>query len=258
MNQVTGSISFDRAAEYYDRTRALPAGLAARQTELLFGILTGRRRLLEIGVGTGRIALPLWHRGIPIIGLDLSAPMLRRLRANAAGSHFPLVLGDATRLPFGDTTLDAVVAAHVLHLIPEWQRAVAEAHRVLGSGGVFLQTRGTPWGLRSEVSKVFFEGSGKPDWPPGATGNNQVDKAAADTGFEVEELDELRAPTRIDLYEMVDQLEQGLFSACWELDAERRATAAAAARAWLQRQHGAPPAWVDDTLVLRWTLYRKR
>jgi SAM-dependent methyltransferase len=258
MNRVTASISFDRAAEYYDRTRALPAALAARQTELLFGILTGRRRLLEIGVGTGRIALPLWQRGIPIIGLDLSAPMLRRLRANAAGSHFPLVMGDATRLPFGDATLDAVVAAHVLHLIPEWQRAVAETHRVLRTGGVFLQTRGTPWGLRSEVSKVFFEASGKPDWPPGATGNNQLDKAAADTGFEVEELDELTAPTRIDLYEMVDQLEQGLFSACWGLDAERRATAAETTRAWLQRQHGSPPAWVDDTIVLRWRLYRKR
>jgi SAM-dependent methyltransferase len=209
-------------------------------------------------VGTGRIALPLWQRGIPIVGLDLSAPMLRRLRANAAGNHLPLVLGDANRLPFGDAALDGVIAAHVLHLIPEWHRAVAEAHRVLRSGGVFLQTRGTPWGVRSEVSKVFFEASGKPDWPPGATGKDQVDKAASDTGFEVEEMDELTAPTRIDLYEMVDELEQGLFSACWELDSQRRAAAAEVTRAWLQRRHGAPPAWVDDTIVLRWRLYRKR
>ncbi len=59
--------------------------------------------------------------------------------------------------------------------------------------------------------------------------------------------DELTAPTRIDLYEVVDQLEQGIFSACWGLDPERRAAAAETARAWLQTQHGGPPALIDDT-----------
>jgi SAM-dependent methyltransferase len=255
---ITDSISFDRAAGYYDRTRALPVELAARQTEMLAGVLTGCTAVLEIGVGTGRIALPLWRRGVSVVGLDLSAAMLRRLRANAGGDNFPLVMGDATRIPFGETTLDAVVAAHVLHLIPEWRQAVAEIHRVLRSGGIFLQTRGTPWGRRSEVARVFFEAAGKPDWPPGATGNDAVDRAAADNGFDVEVLDDLTAPTRLDLYEMVNQLEQGLFSACWELDGERRKTAAQATRAWLLRQHGAPPAWTDDSITLRWRLYRKR
>ncbi len=82
---TNASVSFDRAAEYYDRTRALPPELAARQTEMLAGALAGRSRVLEIGVGTGRIALPLWQSGVPVVGLDLSAPMLHRLRLNAAG-----------------------------------------------------------------------------------------------------------------------------------------------------------------------------
>ena len=103
-----------------------------------------------------------------------------------------------------------MIAAHVLHLIPEWRQAVAEIHRALRSGGIFLQTRGTPPGKDSEVTKVFFEAAGRPDWPPGATGNDDVDRAAADdAGFDVEELDELTAPIRVDLYEVVDQLEAG-------------------------------------------------
>ncbi len=127
-------------------------------------------------------------------------------------------MGDATVLPFGNESLEAVIAAHVLHLIPEWRRAVGETHRALRSGGIFLQTRGTAPGKGSEVSKVFFNAAGNPDWPPGATRNEEVDRAAAEMGFDIEELDELTAPTRIDLYEVVDQLEQGFFSACWGLD----------------------------------------
>ncbi len=255
---TNASVSFDRAAEYYDRTRALPPELAARQTEMLAEALAGRSRVLEIGVGTGRIALPLWQSGVPVVGLDLSAPMLHRLRLNAMGSGIPLVMGDATALPFGNESLEAVIAAHVLHLIPEWRGAVGETYRALRSGGIFLQTRGTAPGKGSEVSKVFFKAAGNPDWPPGATRNEEVDRAAAEMGFDIEERDELTAPTRIDLYEVVDQLEQGFFSACWGLDGERRAAAAETARAWLQTQHGGPPALIDDSIVLRWRLYRKR
>ena len=255
---TNASVSFDRAVEYYDRTRALPTDLAQRQTEMLAGVLAGRGTVLEIGVGTGRVSLPLWQRGVPLFGIDLSAPMLHRLAVNAAGNHFPLVIGDATVLPFGDGSLDAVIAAHVLHLIPEWRQAVAEIHRALAGGGIFLQTRGTPPGKDSEVTKVFFEATGRPDWPPGARGNDDVDRAADDAGFDVEELEELTAPNRVDLYEAIDQLEEGIFSACWEIAPERRTAAAKTARAWLREHHGDPPAWVDDTVVLRWRLYRKR
>lgn len=101
-------------------------------------------RLLEIGVGTGRISLPLHRRGRRIFGIDLSGPMLEQYRAKAAAERLPppaVVRGDATRMPLGDGLFDGVIEFHVLHLIPVWRRAVAEVRRVLVPGGALIVAR---------------------------------------------------------------------------------------------------------------------
>jgi SAM-dependent methyltransferase len=133
------SVNFDRAAGYYDATRALPAATMAELSGLLAAELAGRQPCLEIGVGSGRFALPLRASGIAIAGTDISAAMLRRLAANAGGvSPFPLAQADATRLPFAAGTFGSVLAVHVLHLIPDWRVAVDEAARVLRPGGALV------------------------------------------------------------------------------------------------------------------------
>jgi SAM-dependent methyltransferase len=134
-----GSVNFDRAAEYYDATRALPADAMAELTTVLAAELAGRQPCLEIGVGTGRIALPLRDRGIRLAGIDLSAGMLGRLAANAGDAGpFPLLRADATRLPLAAGSFGAVLAVHVLHLMRDWRVAVDEALRVLRPGGVLV------------------------------------------------------------------------------------------------------------------------
>jgi SAM-dependent methyltransferase len=124
---------------------------------MLAAELAGRGPCLEIGVGTGRIALPLRDLRIPMTGTDISAPMLNRLVANAAPpsnerhprTPFPLLRGDATDLPLRAGSFGAVLAGHVLHLIPAWSMAVDEAVRVLHPGGVLLVDFGglapAPW-----------------------------------------------------------------------------------------------------------------
>jgi len=105
-------ISFDRAADYYDATRALPDDARVALTEVLAAELAGRGPCLEIGVGTGRIALPLHDRGISLVGADIAPAMLRRLVRNAGGRQpFPLLLADATRLPLSGAAFGAVLAA---------------------------------------------------------------------------------------------------------------------------------------------------
>jgi SAM-dependent methyltransferase len=134
-----GSVNFDRAADFYDATRALPADSMAELTTLLAAEIAGRQPCLEIGIGTGRIALPLRDRGIRLAGMDISAGMLGRLVANAGGRPpFPLLRADATRLPLAADTFGAVLAVHVLHLIPEWRVAVDEVLRVLRPGGALV------------------------------------------------------------------------------------------------------------------------
>jgi hypothetical protein len=59
---MAGAIDFDRAADTYDGTRALPPEALGQTTELLSGEI-GSRRCLEVGVGTGRIARPLAAAG---------------------------------------------------------------------------------------------------------------------------------------------------------------------------------------------------
>lgn len=126
-----GSVAFDRAAEYYDATRGFDEEGTRRQTALLLEESTGRGRVLEVGVGTGQVALPLHEAGVDVIGLDLARPMMDKLIAKTGGTLvFPLVQADATRMPFPDDVFGAAYLRWVLHLIPAWETAAQEMVRV--------------------------------------------------------------------------------------------------------------------------------
>ena len=137
------SVSFDRAASYYDDTRAMPPEAIEAVTGAILNALAqnGAARLLEVGIGTGRISLPLMARGLPVTGVDISAAMIARLREQLTpGHHLPdLIFGDATRLPFRDDAFPAVLTVHVLHLVSSPGDALAEIRRVLAPGGIYLQ-----------------------------------------------------------------------------------------------------------------------
>jgi SAM-dependent methyltransferase len=54
----------------------------------------GSGRALELGIGTGRVALPLAQRGVPVCGIELSKAMAARLRAKPGGADIPVTIGD--------------------------------------------------------------------------------------------------------------------------------------------------------------------
>jgi SAM-dependent methyltransferase len=56
--------------------------------------LAGGGRALELGIGTGRIALPLAQRGVPVAGIDLSSAMVAKLRQKPGGADIPVTIGD--------------------------------------------------------------------------------------------------------------------------------------------------------------------
>lgn len=136
------SIAFDRAAGFYDETRGFPPGTEAPIAAMIqaAGELAATSRVLEIGVGTGRVALPLAALLERMYGIDLAVPMLERLRAKRTTEPVEVAQADATRLPFAPGTFDAVLAVHVFHLIPNWQDALSEVARVLTDDGVLLNT----------------------------------------------------------------------------------------------------------------------
>ncbi|MDX6718006.1 MAG: hypothetical protein QOJ63_260 [Solirubrobacteraceae bacterium] len=103
--------------------------------------LAGGRAVLEFGIGTGRLALPLHAQGLVVHGIDNSAPMLEQLRGKPHGEELAVTLGD-----FATTTVDGsfglvFVANHTLLALTTQDAQVqcflnAAAH--LEPGGVFV------------------------------------------------------------------------------------------------------------------------
>jgi SAM-dependent methyltransferase len=134
------SVSFDRVADTYDATRGFPPGVEHDVAALFAnaGNLLPASRVLEIGIGTGRIALPLAAHVSRYCGVDLSAPMLARLVAKRGRLPVWLARADATNLPFAPASFDAAIGVHVFHLIPGWRAVMDELARVLHPDGFLL------------------------------------------------------------------------------------------------------------------------
>jgi SAM-dependent methyltransferase len=87
----------DRIADLYDAMTAAmpdPVDCVDRLAEL-----AGPGPALELGIGTGRVALPLAARGVEVHGIDASAAMVERLRAKPGGEAIPVTIGDFADLP---------------------------------------------------------------------------------------------------------------------------------------------------------------
>ncbi|EQD76533.1 Methyltransferase type 11 domain protein, partial [mine drainage metagenome] len=87
---------FDDIAEFYDETREK---ITVEEIDSIINQLSGLNSVIEIGVGTGRMALPLQERGYDITGIDISLKMLEKAKKRGV-KH--LVIGNAKKLPFLD------------------------------------------------------------------------------------------------------------------------------------------------------------
>ena len=88
--------------------------------------------MLEVGVGTAAVALPLADLGHSVVGIDLAPAMLAVAQDRLPGR---LTLGDATRLPFRTGGVGAVIAVWAVHVIGDLDAMVAEVVRALAPGG---------------------------------------------------------------------------------------------------------------------------
>jgi SAM-dependent methyltransferase len=255
---VSDSVRFDRAVEYYDRTRAMSDEATRRQTALLVEELRGRGPGLEIGVGTGIVALPLAAAGVPVVGLDLSRPMLTRLVEKAGGRRpFPLVVGDATDLPFAGGSFGAALVRHVLHLIPAWERAVEELVRVVGRGGTVLVSIGAVPAASREVAERFVAALGRASLTKGLDLRTPalLDQAFAALGAVPRALPPVPERSNASLGEFIGQMREGLHSWTWDVPEDDRRAAAEETRRWVLERFGTldPPGSRD--VAIEWRAY---
>ncbi|MFZ5825918.1 MAG: class I SAM-dependent methyltransferase [Bacillota bacterium] len=139
--------NFDRVSDQYDATRGFPPGVSERIARWVLSRLPHDPALLELGVGTGRIAVPFIEMGARYTGFDISEQMLTRLTEKVGGDlrRARVMVHDLHQpFPLPDESQDAVIAVHILHLV-DAVTVLGHVRRVLKPGGVLV------WGYDSAV-----------------------------------------------------------------------------------------------------------
>jgi SAM-dependent methyltransferase len=145
------------AAEYDDPFDPMFSAEAIEPVVDFLVELAGDGRALELGIGTGRIALPLAARGVAVHGIDLSEAMVERLRAKPGGDRIPVTIGDfATTKADGPFSLAYVVYNTIQNLTTQ-DAQVACFENVadqLDPGGCFVLEVGLP-DVKGERLRIF-------------------------------------------------------------------------------------------------------
>ncbi|HEU5003341.1 MAG TPA: class I SAM-dependent methyltransferase [Actinomycetota bacterium] len=152
MERYEASTYGERIASIYDLL--YPAGRDAEDAaDFIAGLVAsgapggatagapGGGRVLELGIGTGRVALPLAQRGVEIHGIDASESMLAQLRAKPGGDALPVVLGDFTALAPSEPYAIIFVAFNTFFQLPSQNdqvRCLASVAEHLAPGGAFI------------------------------------------------------------------------------------------------------------------------
>ena len=109
--------------------------------------LAGQGPILELGIGTGRLALPLAERGLEVHGIDASPAMLDRLRAKPGGERIHLSVGDMADVAVEGSYALVFAAENTLFLLPsqeEQLRCFANVAARLSPDGVFVVNVSVP------------------------------------------------------------------------------------------------------------------
>lgn len=236
------SVAFDRAADYYDQTRGFPPGIETDVAAMMAsaGGFAQTSRVLEIGVGTGRIALPLSAHVRAYFGIDLARPMLDRLLAKRRNERVCVVLGDATRLPFPDASLDGVVAVHVFHLIPGWREVLDEIARVLRPGAVLVH--GGNRRMQSDaLQRIWREATEETVEASGAISPARSETFLAENGWrESGESQIFQFTIHRSPQDFVNQMEQRMFSSTWRMSDAQIGRGLAAVREYIATHYADP------------------
>lgn len=131
--------SYARWAPVYDRTFGALTGTGRRRATSLLNGLGGS--VLELGVGTG-LALRHYGPGVTVTGVDYSEEMLAKAHSKVAREGLANVAAlhrmDARALGFSDNSFDHATAMHVMSVVPEPERVMAEIARVVRPGGTVV------------------------------------------------------------------------------------------------------------------------
>ncbi len=289
------SISFDPVAHAYDRTRGYPPGIEQRIAVALeeTARATEQSAFIEVGVGTGRIAVPLASLGHAYTGVDISEKMLAQLankllarnwreytqpwgsRADETlvlsqpvrrftnidpAASLRLVTSDITALPFPAASFDVAVAVHIFHLVDGWQQAVRESLRVLRPGGFLLhcwdEHDDTSLDSITETWIKIVEELGGDAHRLGPELPSMVSAWLRELGLPVEELSIARWETIATPRRSLERITSRLWSRTWLVPDEIFAASVQRLEAWALDHFGAEHMDTPHTRVNQFIVHR--
>jgi ubiquinone/menaquinone biosynthesis C-methylase UbiE len=146
-NKKIVQIYYSERAHDYDRQKSRTwkskTGFLTKIIDKIVGAVCGSNKefILEVGVGSGRVALPLMRKAASqFIGLDLSREMLEvaKMKMSAYGQKLSLLVGDAKCLPFREQVFDAVICVSTLHYVAFPEVILKNISMTLKRKGVFV------------------------------------------------------------------------------------------------------------------------
>ncbi|MHA2074825.1 MAG: class I SAM-dependent methyltransferase [Candidatus Hodarchaeales archaeon] len=159
MSKLNGC--FDWASSFYDQTRKIPEDLVYQIGCIIIDKLENHpsSSLLEVGVGTGRVAVPISEKLKPkmTLGIDISEKMLLKCQEKInPKDKFHLVASDGFNLPFS-STFDIIITSHVLHLVNDHYRFVNSILEVLNPNGTFIDLAAYVNYQQTVPFKIFYQ-----------------------------------------------------------------------------------------------------
>ena len=255
-------VDFSANARLYDRRHGAVLVPDAARALASIGALKPGGRVLDIGAGTGRVAIAFAKLGFDVVACEPSLPMLGELRSKAPEQAIRLVAGEGARLPFADGRFDAVVLARILYLMADWQVVLRQARDALKPGAHLFHEWGNghpdeAWVRIREKTRSLFQSAGiENPFHPGAHAEADVDGCLIRLGFVRSTEVPLGAGGSMTLRAFVARIVSGELSYIWSVPTEVQQVCLPQLMDWCEQMFDLEES-VHVPRDIRWTIYRK-
>lgn len=256
-------VDFSGNASIYDRRHGAVLALDVARELASMGELPSDGCVLDIGAGTGRVAMAFAAIGYKTVALDPALPMLNELLRKAPDSQVYTVAGEAGRLPFPKETFDAVVLARILYLMADWQTVLSQAYDALKRGGCLFHEWGNgeadeEWAqIREKARKLFEEAGVENPFHPGARSESDVDNFLVTLGLQRTNELRLGPGPSMTLRDFVEKIVSGELSYIWNVPKHIQESCLRRLKDWSENIFDLDKS-IPIPRELHWTIYRKR